>query len=305
MDVAIFGTGEAARRFGRVFLVGHTPETDSPDDDREPAITLYGSDATAVMDAVDALEDEHQERAGTAADRLDRIDGTTDRETAVGEADLVIETRSTDLETVRRRLAGIEDCLDDKSVLAVQADVADPTVAAAALERPERAVGLSMVAPDSPEQTTGQTGSVIEVVRADQTDDVTVDVVTDCFERVGWTPVIVNDAPGRVSSRLQLALEVEAMRAVEADVAAPVAIDAVVERGFDHAQGPLASADRAGLDNRLAQLETLAAELGPRFEPPAVLESKVDAGQLGKKAESGFREWEGEQPIDGEDSTGA
>lgn len=305
MDVAIFGTGEAARQFGRAVLFRHAPATDSRDDaERTPTLSLYGSDATAVMDAVDALEDELQERADSTANHLGRVDGTTDRETAVGEADIVVETRSADLETVRRRLAGIENCLDDESILAVRADVADATVAAAALERPERSVGLSIITPDSLEQTATQSGPVIEVVRADQTDDATVDDVTDSLERVGWTPVVVNDAPGRVSSRLELALEVEAMRAVETDVAAPATIDTVVEEGFGRAEGPLASADRAGLDTRLEQLETLAAALGPRFEPPAVLESKVDAGQLGKETGSGFREWESEQPIDGTGTRG-
>ncbi|WEL17299.1 MULTISPECIES: 3-hydroxyacyl-CoA dehydrogenase family protein [unclassified Halorhabdus] len=318
MDVAILGTGAVGQRFARACLFGDGKESsdtgpgetgtvDTGDSDaagQSPAVTLYGSDASAVMDAVDALEDAlHNQVESELTDRLDRVDGTTDLDTAVGDADIVIETRADDLETVRRRLAGVEERLDDGTTIAIQADVADPTAAAAALENPERAIGLSMVVPGSPAQADTQASAVIEVVRAVQTDDAAVDTTTGFFDGLGWTPVVVNDAPGRISSRLQLALEAEAMRAVEADVAAPAAIDAVIEGGFGHAEGPLAAADRAGLDNRLETLDGLAAELGERFEPPAILRAKVQAGELGEKTGSGFREWEDDQPVDEADST--
>jgi len=318
MDVAILGTGAVGQRFARACLFGTAASTNaSPDEtaadenhtaetDTEPHVTLYGSDATAVMDAVDALENElHNQVESESTDRLDRVDGTTDLDTAVGDADIVIETRAEDLETVRRRLAGVEERLDDETILATHADVADPTAAAAALENPARAIGVSRDVPGSPAQTDTQTGGVIEVVRAVQTEDATVDTTTGIFDDLGWTPVVVNDAPGRISNRLRLALEAEAMRAVEAEVATPAAIDDLVETGFGHATGPLAAADRAGLDNRLEALEELAAELGERFEPPAILRAKVQAGDLGTKTGSGFREWEDDQPVDGTDPAGS
>jgi len=339
MDVAILGTGAMGRRFARACLFGgepsghidestvgtkpsgstdesteQDPEATAPADngavdpiEQLPAITLYGSDATAVMDAVDALEDElHDHADSVSADHLERVDGTTDLETAVGDAAVVIETRADDIETVRHRLAGVEERLDDEAILAIHVDVAEATAAAAALERPERAVGLSMVAPGerSDDRSGLVDGGVIEVVRADQTDDATVTAVGDRLKRLGWTLVVVNDAPARIADRLQLALEVEAMRAVETDVAAPAAIDAVVEEGFGHAEGPLSSADRAGLDTRLAELQALGEELGPRFEPPTVLRNKVEAGQLGVKTGTGFREWDDDQPVDGDDTDG-
>ncbi len=88
------------------------------------------------------------------------------------------------------------------------------------------------------------------------------------------------------------------MRAVEADVATPAEIDAVMEAGFGHVEGPLASADRSGLDDRLVAMEELADELGPRFEPPAVLEAKGEARQLGEATGEGFRVWEQESTND-------
>lgn len=324
MDVAILGTGVVGRRFARASFfgtarAGHTDEstdrspsepvtTDSGDPDTTeqfPTVTLYGVDATAVMDTVDVLEETFRERGNPGpADHLERLDGTTDLETAVGDADVAIETRSADLETVRHRLAGVEERLDDETILAIHTDVAEPTAAAAALENPERAIGLSIVDGGKARTHNAQSPSgngdreVTEIVRADQTDDATVDSVSGFLDGLGWTSVVVNDAPGYVSDRLQLALEAEAMRAVEAEVATPAAIDDLVETGFGHATGPLAAADRAGLDNRLETLEELAVELGERFEPPAILRAKVQAGQLGEKTGSGFREWDDDQPVD-------
>ncbi|MFB6200663.1 MAG: 3-hydroxyacyl-CoA dehydrogenase family protein [Halorhabdus sp.] len=293
MNVAIIGTGPDARRLARLAVTGSVVAGHPGDADGTPTISLYGSEATVVMDAIDAIE----EAMGTAghpqpAARLDRIDGTTDLEAAVDGTEMVIETRDGDRERTREQLATIERHIGPSVVLATLVDRAEMTALAVALERPGRCVGVSLVAAD------GEPG-VVEIVRADQTDDATVETVAGFVRELGWTPVAVHDAPGLLSRRLQLALEAEAMRAIEADVATPAEVDAVMEAGFGHAEGPLASADRAGLDDRLASLDTLAEELGDRFEPPAVLEAKVGAGHLGQSSGEGFRVWEQESANDG------
>jgi len=285
MDVAIIGTGDAARRFARIAVSGSPVAGRS---EGGPAISLLGSEATAVMDAIDAIEEALDAAAGPRPGaRLDRIDGTTDLETAVEGADIVIETRGGRAETVRERLAAIEQRVGPSVVLGARIERAEMTTIAAGLERPGRAIGVSPVAAD------GEPG-VIELVRADQTDDRTVETAAAFVREVNWTPVAVHDAPGFVARRLRLALAAEAMRAVAADVATPAEVDAVMEAGFGLAEGPLASADRAGLPERLDDMEELAAELGERFEPPAVLEAKVEAGQHGEAAGEGFRVWEQE-----------
>ena len=294
MNVAIIGTDADARRLARIavsgsVVAGHRAGTEA---EGTPTINLYGSEATAVMDAIDAIEDALSGAAEPQPGaRLDRIDGTTDLETAVEDIDIVIETRDGDVDTLRERLAAIEQKVDPETVLTTCLDRAEMTAIAVGLERPERAVGFSLVDAD------GEPG-VIEIVRADQTDESTVETAAAFVRELGWTPVAVHDAPGLLSRRLQLALEAEAMRAVEADVATPAEVDAVMEAGFGHVEGPLASADRAGLDDRLAKMDELADELGSRFEPPAVLEAKVNAGQLGEATGEGFRIWEQEPGDD-------
>jgi 3-hydroxybutyryl-CoA dehydrogenase len=105
------------------------------------------------------------------------------------------------------------------------------------------------------------------------------------------TAITVTDTPGFASSRLGVALALEAIRMVEEGVATVGDIDTAMMLGYRHPTGPLRTTDIVGLDIRLAIAEQLARELGPRFEPPQLLREKVAAGELGRKTGKGFYEW--------------
>jgi 3-hydroxybutyryl-CoA dehydrogenase len=105
---------------------------------------------------------------------------------------------------------------------------------------------------------------------------------------MGKEVVVVRDAPGFATSRLGLALSLEAMRMAEEGVASPEEIDRAIELGYGHPMGPLKLTDVVGLDVRLAIAEHLCNELGERFRPPQILRRMVRAGKLGKKSGEGF-----------------
>ena len=91
---------------------------------------------------------------------------------------------------------------------------------------------------------------------------------------------MVRDAPGFASSRLGVALGLEAMRMVEEGVADPAAIDKAMELGYRHPMGPLRLTDLVGLDVRLAIAEYLHEKLGgERYRPPAILRRMVEEGK--------------------------
>jgi 3-hydroxybutyryl-CoA dehydrogenase len=102
----------------------------------------------------------------------------------------------------------------------------------------------------------------------------------------------VHDAPGFASSRLGVALGLEAIRMLEQGVASADDIDAAMTLGYKHPVGPLRLTDIVGLDVRLGIAEYLHAELGDRFEPPALLRRLVAEGKLGRKSGQGFFTWE-------------
>ncbi len=106
-------------------------------------------------------------------------------------------------------------------------------------------------------------------------------------------PITVRDVPGFASSRLGVALGLEAMRMVEEGVADAKDIDTAMELGYNHPMGPLRLTDLVGLDVRLYIAEYLHSALGAeRFRPPDILRRMVADGKLGKKSGEGFYKWE-------------
>ncbi|GAA2819093.1 3-hydroxyacyl-CoA dehydrogenase family protein [Crossiella cryophila] len=113
----------------------------------------------------------------------------------------------------------------------------------------------------------------------------------DWAEALGKTVIVVNDSPGFATSRLGVAVGLEAIRMVEEGVASAEDIDTGMTLGYRWPMGPLKLTDLVGLDVRLAIAEHLAAQLGPRFEPPRLLRDKVARGELGRKSGKGFFDW--------------
>ena len=110
---------------------------------------------------------------------------------------------------------------------------------------------------------------------------------------MGKETIVVRDSPGFATSRLGVALGLEAMRMLEEGVASAGDIDRAVELGYGHPMGPLRLTDLVGLDVRLAIAEHLSRELGgERFRPPDILRRMVAEGKLGKKTGEGFYRWE-------------
>ena len=129
---------------------------------------------------------------------------------------------------------------------------------------------------------------LVEIVNGEATGEELRALSVQWVAGIGKTPVVVNDAPGFASSRLGVALGLEAIRMVEEGVAAPEDIDNAMVLGYKHPVGPLALTDIVGLDVRLGIAEYLAGELGERFAPPQLMRDMVARGELGRKTGKGF-----------------
>jgi len=155
---------------------------------------------------------------------------------------------------------------------------------AATLPEPERFLGLHFFNPVP-------ASKLVEVVRGAATAETILSAAQDWVAAIGKTAVTVADAPGFASSRLGVALGLEAIRMLEDGVASAEDIDRAMELGYRHPVGPLRLTDIVGLDVRLGIAEYLHGRLGDRFEPPQLLRDKVAAGELGRKTGRGFFEW--------------
>ncbi|MGH3351532.1 MAG: 3-hydroxyacyl-CoA dehydrogenase family protein [Nocardioides sp.] len=132
---------------------------------------------------------------------------------------------------------------------------------------------------------------LVEIVVGPRTTPELVTRAQGWVAALGKTAVTVTDSPGFASSRLGVAIALEAMRMLEEGVATAADIDTAMTLGYRHPLGPLKTTDIVGLDVRLAIAEHLERELGPRFAPPQVLRDKVAAGDLGRKSGQGFYPW--------------
>ncbi|WP_416377539.1 3-hydroxybutyryl-CoA dehydrogenase [Arthrobacter sp. JZ12] len=198
---------------------------------------------------------------------------------------LVVEAVPEDFDLKSTALRAVEDVVDDAAWLATNTSSLSIGDLAAALQRPERFCGLHFFNPVP-------ASALIEVVLGPATSAELKRAAQEWAVALGKTPVVVKDAPGFASSRLGVAIALEAMRMMEEGVASPEDIDAAMELGYKHSVGPLRTTDIVGLDVRLGIAEYLASTLGERFEPPRILREKVERGELGRKSGQGFFTWD-------------
>ena len=224
---------------------------------------------------------------GTTDETLDalvaRLSVSTDYADFAGSG-LVVEAVPEDFSLKATALTAVEEQLDADAWLASNTSSLSVSELAEKLQRPERFCGLHFFNP-VPAST------LIEVVLGKQTSEELASAARTWVGDLGKTPVVVNDAPGFASSRLGVAIALEAMRMVEEGVASAEDIDAAMVLGYKHPTGPLKTTDIVGLDVRLGIAEYLASTLGPRFEPPQILRDKVARGELGRKSGKGFFDW--------------
>jgi 3-hydroxybutyryl-CoA dehydrogenase len=215
---------------------------------------------------------------------LQQIHGTTTLEESTA-ADLVIEAAPEILDLKQEILRKLEVASDRPFFFASNTSSLSITEIARASKRPENVIGMHFFNPV-------HIMRLVEVVVGKETADSTVDSVCNVGRRMRKEPIVVKDVPGFASSRLGVALGLEAMRMLEQGVASVEDIDTAMELGYNHPMGPLKLTDLVGLDVRLRIAEYLHRELGTEtFRPPEVLRRMVSEGKLGKKTGAGFYDW--------------
>lgn len=202
----------------------------------------------------------------------------------LGSVSVVIECVPESLELKRQVLTAVERVASSDTVIATNTSALSIDDLAAALDSPERFVGMHFF---NPVPASG----LVEIVRGAATLPDVRRAAHQLAQRLGKETIEVADSPGFATSRLGVLLGLEAIRMVEAGVASVEDIDRAMVLGYRHPMGPLRLTDLVGLDVRLAIAQSLAERLGPRFEPPALLRQMVTNGQLGKKTGQGFYTW--------------
>jgi 3-hydroxybutyryl-CoA dehydrogenase len=279
-QIAVIGSGTMGRGIAYLGAVAGY-DTVIHDVDQAALDAARGSIESTLRKGVDRgkIDD------ATARAAIDRVQLVADLEPAVGEADLIVEAVPENFELKQSLFAQADLFCGAETILASNTSSISITRLAGSVERRDRFVGMHFFNPP-------HLMKLIEIVRGERTSDATVAEVRDVAEKMGKQPIIVRDSPGFATSRLGVAIGLEAIRMLEEGVASAEDIDRAMELGYNHPMGPLRLTDLVGLDVRLGIAEYLAATLGPRFQPPQLLRDMVASGKLGQKTGQGFYRWE-------------
>ena len=220
----------------------------------------------------------------TAADRdaaLARITAVDSLEAVKG-CQLIIEAIPEKMPLKQGLFQKLSSLCAQDAIFATNTSSLSLTEIAASATNPQRVVGMHFFNPV-------HLMKLLEVVRAYQTSPETVAAARAFGEKIGKQMVTVNDSPGFASTRLGVAVGLEAIRMLEQGVGSAEDIDRAMELGYGYPMGPLKLGDLVGLDVRLNIAEYLYQELGTdTFKPPQLLKNMVRAGKLGKKSREGF-----------------
>lgn len=276
--VGVVGGGRMGSGIAHAFLIGGSlvriVEADAAAGERAHA---------AVEKAVHASAQRGTLIAG-AKEALGRLDIVRTPE-ALGGARLVVEAVPEDPEVKLAVLQAVSAAVRPDAVIASNTSSLSVSDLASGITGPERFLGLHFFNPVP-------ASKLIEVVVGRRTDPAVVEQAQKWVAGLGKTAVTVSDSPGFASSRLGVAVGLEAIRMLQDGVGSAEDIDTAMTLGYGHPMGPLKLTDLVGLDVRLGIAEYLHRTLGDRFEPPQLLRDKVSRGELGRKSGQGFYRWD-------------
>ena len=235
-----------------------------------------------IQDSLARFEAKGRIKSDAREEALARIRTVTDLESA-GDAEIVVEAVFEDLEVKREVFRKLDKLAPEGALLTTNTSAIPITSIAAATGRPELVVGTHFFSPVP-------MMALCELVRGRRTADETMRRAKGFAESCGKTTVVVErDIAGFVTTRLIVAVGMEAARLLEQGVISAEDLDTACRLGFGWAMGPLATSDLTGIDVlHQAAMNIYRSTRDPKFFPPESVARMVEAGDLGRKTGRGF-----------------
>lgn len=215
-----------------------------------------------------------------------RLSTSTALEEAAEQADHAIESVVENFEIKRDVLEKLDRHCRDEVILATNTSQFSISALGAVTDRPDRVIGSHWFNPPP-------LMDLIEIILGVETSQETLDKTLALAERYGKRTIVCEkDTPGFITSRLIIALGLEAMRIVEEGIASAEDVNLACRKAFNHAMGPLETMDFSGLDTALNVANAMREQYGDRFLAPQNLRALVNGGHLGRKTGRGFSDYE-------------
>mgnify|MGYP006104852535 FL=1 len=216
------------------------------------------------------------------SETLARLNTSTDMSASVGNADLVVEAATENLDLKLKIFRELDALAPPHCILATNTSSISITEIASATNRPDKVIGMHFMNPVP-------IMKLVEIIRGYATSDATCSETMALSSALGKSPVEVNDYPGFVANRILMPMINEAIITLNEGVAGVAEIDTVMKLGMAHPMGPLQLADFIGLDICLSIMRVLHDGLGSsKYMPCPLLVNMVMAGKLGAKSGEGF-----------------
>lgn len=201
------------------------------------------------------------------------------------DSDIIIEATTENMEAKKELAKQIDEICKEDAIFATNTSSLSITEIAACMKHPEKVIGMHFFNPVPAMK-------LVEVIKGFATDEAVNKEIIEMTEKIGKTPVQVEEGPGFVVNRILLPMINEGIGILADGLASAEDIDKAMKLGAGHPMGPLALADLIGLDVCLAIMETLYSEFGDsKYRPHPLLRKMVRANNLGMKTGKGFFEY--------------
>ncbi|TXF78910.1 3-hydroxyacyl-CoA dehydrogenase family protein [Chryseobacterium sp.] len=219
------------------------------------------------------------------AETLSNITTFTRLEDAAGNADLIVEAATENLDLKLKIFAQMDEIAPENCILATNTSSISITKIASVTKRPDKVIGMHFMNPVP-------VMKLVEIIKGYSTSKETFDRIYKMSENLGKVPVEVNDYPGFVANRILMPMINEAIETLYNGVAGVEEIDTVMKLGMAHPMGPLQLADFIGLDVCLAILNVMYDGFkNPKYAPCPLLVNMVTANKKGIKSGEGFYDY--------------